>query len=128
MTVFLVQICMVMRTFGQWIKIYRHLKKRHVHSNFSKLLSNTINYTTVIKRTVIRLSFRRSKVIQHCKKIQMSMAFIFPSLTNKVLELVSKLVVHSSINNVYYDISRHIMFNTNSQVTVVRYNVLLYLH
>ena len=32
------------------------------------------------------------------------------------------------INNVYYDISRNIMFNTNSQVTVVRYNVLLYLH
>ena len=25
------------------------------------------------------------------------------------------------INNVYYDISRNIMFNTNSQVTVVRY-------
>ena len=32
------------------------------------------------------------------------------------------------INNVYYDISRNIMFNTNSQVNVVRYNVLLYLH
>ena len=32
------------------------------------------------------------------------------------------------INNVYYDISRNIIFNTNSQVTVVRYNVLLYLH
>ena len=32
------------------------------------------------------------------------------------------------INIVYYDISRNIMFNTNSQVTVVRYNVLLYLH
>ena len=28
---------------------------------------------------------------------------------------------------VYYDISRNIMFNTNSQVNVVRYNVLLYL-
>ena len=25
------------------------------------------------------------------------------------------------INNVYYDMSRHIMFNTNSQVTVVSY-------
>ena len=25
MTVFLVQICMVMSTFGQWIKIYLHL-------------------------------------------------------------------------------------------------------
>ena len=25
------------------------------------------------------------------------------------------------INNVYYDISRNIMFNTNSQVTVVSY-------
>ena len=34
------------------------------------------------------------------------------------------------INNVYYDISRNIPFNTNSQVTVVRYNdiVLLYMH
>ena len=32
------------------------------------------------------------------------------------------------INNVYYDIIRNIMFNTNSQVTVVRYNVLLYMH
>ena len=30
------------------------------------------------------------------------------------------------INNVYYDIIRNIMFNTNSQVTVVSYNVLLY--
>ena len=32
------------------------------------------------------------------------------------------------INNVYYDISRNMMFNTNSQVNVVRHNVLLYLH
>ena len=31
-------------------------------------------------------------------------------------------------NNFHFDISRNIMFNTNSQVTVVRYNVLLYLH
>ena len=72
---------MVMYTFGQWIKIYRHLTmggytKRHVHSNFSKLLSNTIN-TTVIKLTVICVSFRRRKVIQNCKKIKMSMAYIF---------------------------------------------------
>ena len=32
------------------------------------------------------------------------------------------------INNVYYNISKNIVFNTNSQVTVARYNVLLYLH
>ena len=53
----------VMYTFGQWIKIYRHLTmgrlpKRHVHSNFSKLLNaiyrpTTRLYTTFIKMTVI---------------------------------------------------------------------------
>ena len=72
---------MVMYTFGQRIKIYRHLtvggyQKRHAHSNFSKLLSNMIN-TTVIKIIVICDSFRRSKVIQHCKTLKMSMAYIF---------------------------------------------------
>ena len=66
---------MVMYTFGKWIKIYRHLTiggypKRHVHSNFSKLSTNTIN-TTFIKITVICTSFRRIKVIQ------MSLAYIF---------------------------------------------------
>ena len=65
---------MVMYTFGQWIKIYRHLTmggypKRHVHSNFSKLLTNKI-HTTVIKITVICVSIHRIKVIQHCKKNQ----------------------------------------------------------
>ena len=72
---------MVMYTFGQWIKIYRHLTtggypKRHVHGNFSKLSTYVIN-TTVIKMTVIRVSFRRMKVIQHCKNTQMSMAYVF---------------------------------------------------
>ena len=61
---------MVMYTFGQWIKIYRHLTmggypKRHVHSNFFKLEHDKY---TVIKTTVICVSFRRNKVIQHCKK------------------------------------------------------------
>ena len=51
-------------------------QKRHVHSNFSKLLLNMIN-TTVIKITVICDTFRRSKVIQHCKTLKMSMAYIF---------------------------------------------------
>ena len=39
-------------------------------------------------------------------------------------------VAHIVINNVYYDMSRNIMFNTNSQVTVVSYRayVLLYCH
>ena len=43
------------------------------------------------------------------------MGYIFISGANLIK------FAHVVINNVYYVISRNIMFNTNSQVTVVRY-------
>ena len=58
-------------TFGQWIKIYRHLTmggypKRHLHSNLSKLLTNVIN-TTVIKITTMRVSIHYTAVLSNCR-------------------------------------------------------------
>ena len=70
-----------MYTFGQWIKIYHHLTmvgypKKACPQQLLQTVNEHDEYT-VIKTTVICVSFRRNKVIQHCKKIKMSMAYIF---------------------------------------------------
>ena len=62
---------MVMYTFGQWIKIYRHLTmggcpKKACPQQLLQTVNEHDKYT-VIKITVICVSFRRNKVIQHCK-------------------------------------------------------------
>ena len=72
---------MVMYTFSQWIKIYRHLTmggypKKACPQQLLETVNEHDKYT-VIKTTVICVSFCRNKVIQHCKKVQMSMAYIF---------------------------------------------------
>ena len=74
---------MVMYTFGQWIKIYRHLimggyPKKACPQQLLQTVNQHDKYT-VIKITVILLcvSFRINKVIQHSKQIQMLMGYIF---------------------------------------------------
>ena len=53
----------------------------------------------------------------HCKS---DMGYIFIAGANLIkFAYVITNNVYVVINNVYYDISRNIMFNTNSQVTVV---------
>ena len=65
---------MVMYTFGQWIKIYRHLTmggypKKACPQQLLQTVNEHDKYT-IIKITVICVSFSRNKVIQHCKKIK----------------------------------------------------------
>ena len=72
---------MVMYTFGQWIKIYRHLTmggypKKACPQQLLQTVNEHDKYT-VIKITVICVSFRRNKVIKHYKQIQMLMGYIF---------------------------------------------------
>ena len=72
---------MVMYTFDQWIKIYRHLTmvvypKKACPQQVLQTVSEHDKYT-VIKIAVIYVSFRRNKVIQHYKKIRMLMGYIF---------------------------------------------------
>ena len=99
---------MCMRTVDDLINIYSVLSQlidmkgkqmRHVH-----LYEDIVNY---------------SLSSMHCI---CDMGYIFIAGANFMK------FAYVLINNVYYDISRNIMFNTNSQVNVVRYNVLLYLH
>ena len=67
MTVLGVQICMVMYTFSQWIKIYRHLTmggypKKACPQQLLETVNEHDKYT-FINITVICVSFRRNKVI-----------------------------------------------------------------
>ncbi len=70
---------MVMYTFGQWIKIYRHLTVGQVTLCPQQLLQTVIEHDKYNshQNNSYMCFFPRIKVILHYKKIQISMAYIF---------------------------------------------------
>ena len=94
-----------MYTFSQWIKIYRHLTmggypKKACPQQLLETVNEHDKYT-VINITVICVSFRRNKVIQHCKKN--------PNANGLYISYVASICAMSSI----------LMFITSSDIKAI---------
>ena len=93
-----------MYTFGQWIKIYRHLTMGgYPKTACPQQILQTVNEHDKYNShqvTVIRVSFRRIKVIQHCKN---------PNGNGLYISYVASICVMSSLS----------MFITSSDIKAI---------